>query len=322
MRAIRVHEFGGPEVLRLEQVDAPRPGPSQVLVRIHAAGVNPVDTYIRSGAYASKPALPYTPGTDGAGVIEAVGPSVTGLAPGGRVYVGGTAPGSGTYAELAVCETSQLHSLPAHVSFSQGAAVNVPYGTAYQALIKKARAEAGQTVLVHGATGGVGMAAVQLALAYGMRTFGTGGSERGRRLLTEQGLTHVLDHSSATYLDEFMTLTGGRGADVILEMAAHLNLGKDLGVLARNGRVVVIGNRGNVEINARLVMQRDSMILGLLYGELPPAELDGIHCAIVTGLANNTLRPVVGQEIPLAEAPRAHKAVMEPGAHGKVALRT
>lgn len=321
MKAIRVHEFGGPEVLRLEDVEAPGPGPSQVLVRMHAAGVNPVDTYIRSGAYASKPALPYTPGTDGGGVIEALGPGADGMAVGDRVYVAGTVAGYGTYAEMTVCDSRQVHPLAAHVSFAQGAAVNVPYGTAYQALMKKARAEAGETVLVHGATGGVGIAAVQLALAYGMRVIGTGGSERGRQLLRDQGLTHVLDHGSPTYLDEFMTLTGGRGADVILEMAAHLNLGKDLGLLARKGRVVVIGNRGNIEINARLVMQRDSMILGLLYGGLPAAELDGIHCAIVQGLANRTLNPVVRQELPLAEAPRAHQAVMESGAHGKVVLK-
>lgn len=320
MKAIRVHEFGGPDVLRVEQVETPKPGPSQVLVRIHAAGVNPVDTYIRSGAYASKPALPFTPGTDGGGVVEAVGAGVKGATVGARVYVAGTAPGSGTYAEMALCEASQVHPLPANVSFAQGAAVNVPYGTAYQGLVKIAQAQAGETVLVHGATGGVGIAAVQCALAYGMRVFGTGGSERGRKLLMAQGVPHVLDHSSPMYLDEFMKLTEGRGADVILEMAAHLNLGKDLGILARHGRVVVIGNRANVEINARLVMQRQSKILGFLYGGLPPAELDGIHYAIGAGLANGTLRPVVGQEVPLADAARAHVAVMEPGAHGKVVL--
>ena len=320
MKAIRVHEFGGPEVLGLDDVEIPQPGPSQVLVRMRAAGVNPVDTYIRSGTYAAKPALPYVPGTDGAGIIETVGDGVENVAPGDRVYVGGAAPGSGSYAEFTVCLAAQVHRLPPRVSFAQGAAVNVPYGTAYQALIKRARAEAGETVLVHGATGGVGLAAVQLALAQGMRVFGTGGSDRGRQLLREQGAVQILDHSSPTYLDEFMTMTGGRGADVILEMAAHLNLGKDLGLLARRGRVVVIGNRGNIEINARLIMQRDSAVFGILYGSLPPDELDGIHCAIVAGLGNGSLRPVVGQEIPLAEASRAHLAVMAPGARGKIVL--
>ncbi len=322
MKAIRVHAFGDPDVMKLEETEPPRPGRGQVVVRIRAAGVNPVDTYIRSGAYAAKPTLPYTPGTDGAGTIDAVGEDVKGLAVGDRVYVGGTAAGtgSGTYAELARCETRQVHALSEQVSFAQGAAVNVPYGTAYQALIKRAKAEAGETVLVHGATGGVGVAAAQLALAHGMRVFGTGGSERGRRLLEEQGLTNVLDHGSPGYLDEFMAMTGGRGADVILEMAAHINLGRDLGVLARRGRVVVIGNRGNVEINARLAMQRDASILGMLYGSLSPEELDGIHCALVAGLATGVLRPVVGQELPLAEAAGAHRRVMEPGAFGKIVL--
>ncbi len=322
MNAIRVHAFGGPEVLTLEEADAPRAGRSQVLVRIRAAGVNPVDTYIRSGAYTSKPALPYVPGTDGAGTVDALGEGVTGVSVGDRVYVAGVAPGtgSGTYAELAVCEAHQVHAIPPHVSFAQGAAVNVPYGTAYQALARRARAQAGETLLVHGATGGVGIAAVQLGLAYGMRVYGTGGSERGRQLLRDQGLTHVLDHGSPSYLDEFMSMTGGRGADVILEMAAHINLGKDLGLLARHGRVVVIGNRGPIEINARLAMQREGAIIGMMYSGLSPAETDGIHCALVAGLANGTLKPVVGRELPIAEAARAHAAVMEPGAFGKIVL--
>lgn len=318
MKAIRVSEYGGPSVLKLEEVPAPQPGPNQVLVRHHAVGVNPVDTYLRANIDNRGPKLPYTPGSDAAGVVEAVGAGVTGLKVGDRVYVGGTL--TGAYAELALCEPAQLHPLPPNVTFSQGAAMNVPYGTAYHALFNRAHAEAGETVLVHGASGGVGVGAVQLARARGLTVIGTAGTERGRRLVLDQGAHHVLDHTAPDYLDELMRLTGGRGVDVVLEMLANVNLQKDLGVIALRGRIVVIGNRGTVEINARLAMNKDAAILGMALYHATPAQLVGIHSALVEGLRNGTLRPVIAQELPLKEAPRAHEAVMEGGHHGKIVL--
>ena len=165
MKAIRVSEYGGPSVLKLEEVPTPQPGPGQVLVRHHAVGINPVDTYLRSNTDNRGPKLPYTPGGDAGGVIEAVAAGVTAVKPGDRVYVGGTV--TGAYAELAVCEPAQVHPLPANASYAQGAAMNVPYATAYHALFNRARGEAGETVLVHGASGGVGIGAVQLAGHHG-----------------------------------------------------------------------------------------------------------------------------------------------------------
>jgi len=318
MKAIRVSEYGGPSVLRLEEVPTPQPGPNQVLVRNHAVGVNPVDTYLRANTDNRGPKLPYTPGSDTAGVVEAVGPGVTGVKPGDRVYVGGTL--SGAYAELSLCAESQVHPLPANVSFAQGAAMNVPYATAFHALIHRAHGEAGETVLVHGASGGVGIGAVQIARARGMTVIGTAGTERGRRLVAEQGAHHVLDHTAPGYLDELMKLTGGQGVDVILEMLANVNLQKDLGVIALRGRIAVIGNRGTVEINARGAMAKNATILGVMLGHATSAQTAGIHAALVEGLRNGTLRPVIGQEIPLKDAPRAHEAVMEAGHHGKVVL--
>jgi NADPH2:quinone reductase len=318
MKAIRVHNFGGPEVMKLEEVPNPQAGPGQVVVRVKAVGVNPVDTYIRAGAYASKPALPYTPGLDAAGIVESLGQGVSGVKVGDRVYVAGTV--SGAYAELALCEASQVHPLPQHVSFAQGAAVFVPYATAYRALFQRAQAQPGELVLVHGASGGVGVAAVQIARAAGMTVIGTGGTERGRRLVAEQGAHHVLDHRAPGYLEQLMAVTNGRGVDVILEMLANVNLGKDLNVLARGGRVVVIGSRGTVEIDPRATMGRDASILGMSLLNASQQELASIHAALVAGLENGTLRPIVGQEMPLGDAPRAHQAVMEPGAYGKIVL--
>lgn len=318
MKAIRVQEFGGPEVLRLEEVEDPKPSAGQVLVRVSAAGVNPVDTYIRAGAHAVKPKLPYTPGLDAAGTVESVGEGVARVRAGDRVYTAGSL--TGTYAELVLCDESQVHALPARVSFAQGAGVFTPYATAYRALFQRARGVPGETVFVHGASGGVGTAALQLARAAGFRVIGTAGTEQGRRLAVEQGAHHVLDHRAEGYLEELTALTGGRGPDVILEMLANVNLNSDLGVVAKGGRVVVIGSRGAVEINPRLAMTRDASVLGMTLFNTSPQELAGIHAALGAGLESGTLRPVVGREMPLTEAARAHEEVLKPGAHGKIVL--
>ena len=318
MKAIRVREFGGPDVLRVEEVPGLKPEAGQVVVKIRAIGVNPVDTYIRAGLYPRKPALPYTPGTDGAGTIESVGPGATRFKPGDRVYIAGSL--SGSYAEQSLCEERLVFPLPAHVSFAQGAAVHVPYATAFRALFHRAQARGGETVLIHGASGGVGIAAVQLARAAGLHVVGTVGSDRGKQLVAAEGAHQVLDHKSAKHFEEALAATGGRGYDIILEMLANVNLGRDLGILAPHGRVVVIGNRGTVEINARDIMSRDGSILAMSLWNATPEDLHSIHSALVAGLENKTLRPVIGQEIPLAEAARAHVAVMEPGAYGKIVL--
>lgn len=322
MKAVRVHKFGGPEVLQCEEAPDPSPGRGQVLVRVHAAGVNPVDTYVRSGHYAKLPPLPYIPGGDGAGVVKAVSPDVAGLRAGDRVYFAGTSAGmvAGAYAELAVCDAARVHPLPPAVSFSQGAAVPIPYGTAYRALFHKGAARPGETVLVHGASGGVGIAAVQLGAAAGFTMIGTAGSERGRKLVREQGAHHVLDHTAPSYLAELAGLTGGRGPDVIVENLANVNLAKDLDVIAPHGRIVVVGNRGTIEVNPRAAMMKESVILGLSLWNATPEEMRSIHAALVAGLTHGTLRPVVGRELPLKEAPAAHVAVLEPGAYGKIVL--
>jgi NADPH:quinone reductase len=318
MKAIRVHEFGGPEVLRLEEVPTPKPGPGEVLVRMHSTGVNPVETYIRAGKYARLPELPYTPGNDGAGLVEQVGTSVSEFKTGDRVYTAGSL--TGTYAEFALCKKEQVHPLPANVSFAQGAAIGTPYATAYRGLFQRADAKPGETVLVHGASGGVGTAAVQLARARGLRVFGTAGSDKGLKLAREQGAHEMFDHRAADHFEKVMKASSGRGVDVIVELLANVNLGKDLTILAKGGRVVVIGSRGPVEINPRDTMQRDADIRGMVLPNTPQAQLASIHAALVAGLENGTLRPVIRKEFPLAEALEAHRAVMESGSFGKIVL--
>lgn len=318
MKAIRVSNFGAPEVMHLEEVPDLVPGVGQVLVTMKAVGVNPVDTYFRSGLYRPDLKLPYTPGLDAAGVIAAVGPEVQHRKVGQRVYV--TRSLSGTYAEQVLCKEVQTHPLPEGISFTQGAALGVPYGAAYRALFQRAGAQAGETVLVHGASGGVGIAAVQLARAAGLWVVGTAGSAEGLALVLAQGAHHVLDHHAANYLEKLPELTCGQGVDVILEMLANVNLDKDLFALATGGRVVVIGCRDTVEIDPRIAMGREAAILGMTLFNASDKELVSMHAAFAAGLENGTLRPVVSRELPLAEAATAHHAVMEASTLGKIVL--
>jgi NADPH2:quinone reductase len=319
MKAIRVHRFGGPEELKLEEVPDPKPGAGELVLRIKAAGVNPVDTYIRSGTYARKPQLPYTPGSDGGGEVAAVGDGVTQFRPGDRVYLAGSL--SGTYAEMALCHLAQVHPLPAKASYAEGAALGVPYATAYRAIFQRGRAVAGDVLFVHGASGGVGMACCQFGRAAGMTVIGSAGTDQGRKLARDAGAHHVLDHNSPDYMKRIPELTNGHGADVIIEMLANKNLAADLGVLALHGRVVVVGNRGTVEINPRDIMSHDGDVVGFTLLNISPADLASAHAAIVAGLETGILRPVIGKQFPLSEAARAHEEVMKPsGAYGKIVL--
>ena len=317
MKAIRIHKFGGPDVLTQEEVPDPKPGTGEVVVKIKAAGVNPVDTYIRAGMYGDR-AFPLTLGFDGAGTVVSIGSGVSLIQVNDRVYLAGSL--SGTYAELALCKASQVHPLPVKLSFEQGAAIGVPYATAYYALFNRGHAMPGETILIHGASGSVGTAAMQMARAQGLVIIGTAGSPKGRELVAQEGAHHVLDHSTSDYLDEVMKLTEGRGVPLILEMLANVNLGKDLKVLAPRGRVVVVGSRGSAQIDPRDTMSRNADIRGMSLMFATEPELAGVHAALVAGLENGTLRPVIAQKLALAQAARAHEEVLKPGAHGKIVL--
>ncbi len=311
MKAIVAQAFGGPEVLELREVPVPVPGPGQVLVRLHAAGVNPVETYIRSGRYDPLPELPYTPGGDGAGVVEAVGAGLQGFAAGERVYVSGCP----SYAEYALCPGGGVHPLPDGVSFAQGAAMGVPYATALRAL-DIGGAQAGDLVLVHGGSGGVGTAAVQICRGLGMDVAATASSEEGRRLLAGLGAVAVAHGAYAEAREAF----GGRAFNVILEMAADRNLGQDLAELAQGGSIVVVGSRGPVQVNPRDLMRSGGAVRGVLLFQTPPQTLRRIHLRLVAALAAGWLKPVIGRSFPLAQAAQAHEAVLAPGALGKIVL--
>lgn len=304
--------------MKLEEIGIPTPGVGEVLVRICASGVNPVDTYIRSGSYAQKPALPYTPGKDGAGVVESVGASVLKFKPGDRVLT--AEAGTGTSAEFGVFSEKGLIALPENVRFDEGAGVFVPYATAYRALFQKAKAKSGDLVLIHGASGGVGVAAVQWAKNAGLRVIGTAGSTDGIELVKSNGADYAVDHSQTDYMQEILDLSEWRGVDVIIEMLANVNLVKDFEVLAMFGRICVVGNRGSLDFNPRLIMSKDATVTGMALFNAPDDEMAEIHAAIQNGLASGFLKPKVGKRFPLEEIAAAHRAVIEEKAFGKIVL--
>ena len=316
MKAIRVHEFGPPELMQVEDVEKPQATRTQVLVKVHAVGVNPVETYIRSGNYAAAPVLPYTPGKDAAGVVEAVGDGVTEWNIGDRVYTANSI--SGTYAEYTLADENDLSRLPDNTSFEQGAGIWTPYATSYRALFQKAKAKQGETVLIHGASGGVGIAAVQWAKSRGLRVVGTASSDAGKQLVKEQGADLVFDHSEEGYLSQIRDATGG--IDVIIEMLANMNLAKDFDVLKMFGRICVVGNRGSLDFNPRLIMGKDATVTGMALYNAPREAFDEIHKEIFRGLSEGYLKPIVSRQFPLANAAEAHHAVIEEKALGKTVL--
>ena len=318
MQAIRVHKFGKAEVMKIAEVNRLTPAVDQVLVEVKAAGVNPVDIYIREGGYIPQPSLPYTPGIDGAGIVRAVGKGVRKVSVGSRVYTAGSI--TGTYAEEVLCREDQVYLLPDKLNFEQGAGVYVPYTTAYRALFHKAQVKKGETVLVHGASGGVGIAGVQLAIARGLRVIATAGTPEGENLVKKQNVPYVLNHYSKNYREEILSLTAQKGVDIILEMAAHVNLEADINLLGLRGRIVVIGSQGEVKINPRGLMKQDGQILGLSLFNLSSDDCKQIQTALYKGFKQGHLSPEIGFRYSLDQASDAQRKLLEKGALGKIVL--
>ncbi len=327
MRAVVVREFGPPSVLKVEHLPDPFAEDGQIVVALHATGVNPVETYQRSGSQGYDRHRPFTPGADGAGIIESIGRfdgpgpvsrSGVALTAGQRVYVSGSI--TGTYAEKCVCTPDQVHPLSDSLSFEQGACLWINYGTAYRALFQRGQAVAGDWILIHGATGGVGVAAIQWAKLHGLRVIGTYGTPRGRELLERLGVQGTIAHRDDGHLEAVDEVTGGHGVDVVVEMLANLNLEADLDVLARGGRVVVVGSRGSIEITPRRLMAKEADVRGLMLYGADDRELTEIHAAIAAAADAGAIAPVIQESLPLSRAADAHEIVMDSPSHGKIVL--
>ncbi|GAB6025151.1 hypothetical protein CHUAL_010574 [Chamberlinius hualienensis] len=326
MRAVRVNSFGGPEVLKVDSIPIPTIQDNQVLIKIAATGINPVDTYIRSGIHAVKPNLPFTPGADGAGVVEAVGKTVTNLKVGQRVYTTGANGfnSSGTYAEYTAASADRVFPLSDKLSFEQGAALGVPYYTAYRALFINSKIQPGETVLIHGASGGVGIAAVQLASAFGAKVFATVGTKDGADIVKSAGAHSVFNHRETDYVDKLVKASEGRGFNVIIEMLANVNLVTDLSQLAAfKGRVIVVGSRGSVpEFFPRLLMGKELSLLGCGLLATTDCEWKLMTAGISGGIEAGYIKPVIDKQYSIDDVTKAHVDVINStGAKGKLILK-
>ncbi|EFP00974.1 hypothetical protein CRE_20754 [Caenorhabditis remanei] len=315
--AALVHRFGGPEQIEIAQCGIPCiKNANQILVRNHASGVNPVDTYIRAGQYAKLPTLPYVPGKDGAGVVELVGENVKNVKVGDRVWFGMEL---GTASQHTVVNRPFL--LPEGVSFSEGASLGTPYLTAYRALFHLAGAKTGDVILVHGASGGVGSALMQLAAWKKIEAVGTAGSKNGIQFVKRLGAKHVYNHSESGYVSKMKADYPG-GFNYIFEMSAHTNLNTDLGLLAPRGKVAVIGNRDETKINARQLMATEGSVFGVALGLSTESELSDFGTNIVEFLKETDFRPLINKEYSLEQIGQAHKDIMEnTGAKGNLVIR-
>lgn len=324
MKAIRISQFGTSENLVVEQTEISAPTEDEVRITLYAAGVNPSDVYTSTGTYAIKPNLPYTPGLDGAGIVEQVGEQVTNVKAGDRVFIASLPNGNttGTLAQQIVCESRFVHPMPENISFEQGAALGIPALTAYRALVGSAKVTSGQTVFIHGASGAVGLQAVQIAKALGANVIGTASRDSGKQLVKEAGADIVLDHIKEETIDKVLNATNGKGPDVIIEFLANENLQTDLQMIAKHGVIVIVGNRGEIEINPRLIMQKECNVRGMVLFNVSAEEHQELIYGVARLLGTEQLKPVIGYSYPLNQAGRAFDAVINGEHNGKIVVKT
>ncbi len=323
MKAIRFHSLGGPEVLRLEEVEKPRPGEGEALVRILVAGVNFADTLLRRGKYAVEPQLPETPGLEAAGVVEEVGANVDAGLVGRRVAL----IGRRCYAEYTAVSGSTLIPLPDEISYDEGAAFPVQSLTAYHLLYTMDQVKPGMTVLVHAAAGGVGLQLLQMARQAGARVFGTVSTEAKAALAREYGADEVILYTEADFAERVMELTGARGVDLVLDSVGHETFAAGLRALAPFGHLVVYGMASgpppklNVLSSIFQKSQKVSAFWLFTTWQVPEVAARGIR-QVVEWVAAKKLKLPVGLKLPLAEAAEAHRRMEARETTGKILLTT
>lgn len=320
MKAIVFEKTGDPSVMKYVDVPKPELKPGTALVKVHAAGINFADTFFIRGEYMIKPKLPDTPGMEAAGVVEAVASDVTGIKPGARV----TSITLKTYAEYCVVRVSQLIPLPDFVSFEEGAAFPIQVLTAWHLLHTAHKTGPGQTVVVHSAAGGVGIVAVQIAKAAGARVIGTMSSEAKAALVKEYGADHVINYASSDFAAETMRLTGGRGADLILDAVGKPTFEPGLKCLAPFGHLILYGRAGGPPdpLNPFRLFEKSvkvsGFVLPVVYGN-PDLMREGIEKSFQL-MREHKLRLLVGRAFPLAQAAEAHRFMESRQSVGKLVL--
>jgi NADPH:quinone reductase-like Zn-dependent oxidoreductase len=307
MKAIIVHEYGGPEVLKYEEVPRPEPKDDQILVRVIAAGVNPVDGMIRSGLFAKyeKDVFPMTPGADIAGVVEKVGSKITKFKAGDPVFAYVSLKGGGGYAEYALATEGDTAAKPKSLTYIEAAAVPIVALTAWQALIDTAKLSAGQTVLIHGGSGGVGSFAIQIAKARGAKVIATA-STANQDLLKELGADVAIDYTKQKFEDI------AKDVDVVLDSVGRDTLARSYGVVKKGGFIVSI-----VAQPDRAALEKHGIRGAVLSVDPNAAELAHIGKLI----DEKKIKVIVSQTVPLSEAAKAQEQVATGHTRGKIVLK-
>jgi NADPH:quinone reductase len=308
VRAWQVHALGEPrDVLTLDEVTVPEPGPGQVLVRVRAAAANFPDVLMCRGGYQVRPPLPFTPGIELCGEIVAVGAGVTGLAAGDRVLGGSSLP-SGGYAEFALMDADSVLQAPVGLDDAEAAAFFITYQTGWFGLHRRARLAAGETLLVHAAAGGVGSGAVQLGKAAGARVIGVAGGERKAQVARALGADVVVDRLSQDFVEVVKEVTAGRGADVIYDPVGGETYTRSTKCVAFEGRILIVGFAGGQIQSAPLnhVLLKNYSVVGLhwgLYQKRDPQAIRDCHVQLGKLVADGLIRPLIGERLGLADLP-------------------
>lgn len=325
MKAMRIHEYDNDlkEPMHLDEVDPPRPGPGQLLVKAGAIGVNPIEISYRKGipSYASRITLPFVLGVEAAGTVEETGEGAEGFASGDRVF--GYNMLGGVYAEYVLLGAATAAHLPESFTFAQGAALPVAFYTAWNALVIQSHAGAGETVLIQGGAGGVGIATIQLARAMGCRVIATVSSEEKAEFCRSFGADETINYREADFAERCKALTGGRGVDLIIELAACDNFDKDLDAIRQDGTIVFVGMGTGKGPNATFrvpgVMGNNAIVTGVSARTLGP-KLPEVIRRMAPLWEEKNLRVPIHQEWPLAEAGAAHEVLMSGKFLGKLVL--
>jgi NADPH2:quinone reductase len=322
MRAIVVDRWMDPSELRVREAPDPRLTPNGVLIEVRAAGCNFFDTLIVQGRYQVKPEFPFTPGGELAGVVRAVGGDVSGIRVGDRVLSSGN---TGGFAELAVADARAVQVLPDGMSFDEGAALPIIYPTSYAGLVYRGDLRPGETLLVHAAAGGVGVAAVQIGRALGARVIATAGGREKCEIALREGAHAAIDYRSEDFVERVLEQTGGRGADVIYDSVGGDITDKSLKCIAWNGRLVIIGfASGQIpEIAANRILLKNIAVTGLhwsAYAEKEPGRAADCFRALFQLYARGQIAPVIYRRYKLDEVPTALAALAGRETFGKVII--
>ncbi len=322
MRAIVVDRWMAPAELAVREAPEPALRPGTLLVEVRTAGCNFFDILMARGQYQVRPPFPFTPGAELAGVVRAVAPDVQNFAVGDRVF---SAPGIGAFAERALVAANATWRLPAGMSFEEGAAFPIVYPTSYAGLVYRAALRPGETVLVHAAAGGVGIAAVQIAKALGARVIATAGGPDKLEIARQAGADVLVDYRQSDWVDAVKQATGGRGADVIYDSVGGDTTDLSLKCIAWNGRLLVIGfASGRIpEVKLNRVLLKNIAVTGLHWGAHAvhePARVGETFQALVRLFEEGKIRPVIFARHPLAELPAALEVLGSRKSYGKIVV--